>query len=67
MQERRRNAKVPSRLIRDPAFYQVAEGRLRGDLEPQLYASHQSVDVGLFRQEVGPDLQPAIVPCRVQP
>src|SRR6516225_7412318 len=51
----------------DPAFYQVAEGRLRGDLEPQLYASHQSVDVGLFRQEVGPDLQPAIVPCRVQP
>ena len=66
MQERRRNAKVPSRLIRDPAFYQVAEGRLRGDLEPQFDTGHQGIDVGPFRQEVGLDLQRAIVPRRLQ-
>src|SRR6516164_424106 len=51
----------------DPAFAQVAEGRLRGDLEPQFDSGHQGVDVGLFRQEVGPDLQRAIVPRRLQP
>src|SRR5262249_37545232 len=37
----------------DPAFDQVAEGRLRGGLEPQFDTGHQGIDVGLFRQEVG--------------
>src|SRR5215470_13923032 len=51
----------------DPAFDQVAEGRLRGDLETQFDTGHQGVDVGLFSQEVGLDLQRTIVPLRLQP
>src|SRR5215510_846483 len=48
----------------DPAFDQVAEGPLRGDLEPQFDTGHQGVDVGLFRQKVGLDLKWAIVARR---
>jgi hypothetical protein len=44
----------------DPALDQIAERRLRSDVEPQLDAGHQGVDVGLFRQEVGLDLQRAV-------
>src|SRR6516225_6977104 len=65
--ERQSLSSAHSHRRSDPAFDQVAEGRLRGDLEPQLDAGHQGVDVGLFRQEVGPDLEPAIVPRRLQP
>src|SRR5262249_57801128 len=45
---------------------QVAEGLLRGNLEPKFDTGHQGVDVGLFRKEVGLDLQWAIVPRRLQ-
>ena len=58
------NATVSSRLIllggTIQRLDQVAVRRLRGDLEPQLDAGRQGIDVGLFRQEVGLDLQRAV-------
>src|SRR5262249_32973221 len=45
---------------RDPALDQIAERRLRSDVEPEFDAGHEGIDVSLFLQEVGLDLERAV-------